>query len=225
MISAIIGVPGLPWTHFLTIANTLMIPVTRIRKGSPITTFAPPTTRFVGGFHLVHVADPSLIVKHQEFFQKENVFAYIVCAGSETRLKELSIPIRPNFSVPEFIQALTSKEDPTAINMTREKMEDVLFWQLTQGSILGELHTLFYRIVDPKSRDRVRNAVYEYLAGIRLKKPKTSVQAIDDILSSPTLPDFIEACKSVANGDTRPTDHPSLDPFEIMYTLKKSGSL
>lgn len=225
MIQAIIGVPGLPWLHFRAIADTLMIPVTRVRKNSPVVTFAPPATRFVGEFNLVYVSEPSLVVKNKQLFSRPDLVSYVVVSGSETSLRDVGIPVRPHFSVPEFIAGLTSKEDPLAINLSRTRMEDVLFEQLTKGSLLGDLHTLFYRIPDARTRERLRVAVYGYLSGLRAKKPKTGIKPIDDLLNSESLPAFIEACKSVANGESSPHDYPDLDPFEITYTLKKSGSL
>ena len=77
-------------------------------------------------------------------------------------------------------------------------------------------------------RERQSRLVYEYLAGLRRRPPQTGIKKVQTVLEDPRTRHFIEVCKQVASSPKRAeelAEANGFDSFEILFTLKKSGSL
>lgn len=150
----------------------------------------------------------------------------VVLSVSKSELEEQGIPCVDQLDLLDILLSTTR----VASNEVEIKSISILE-RSTRGykpTLLGNLHNAFYRIKEKSQRDITSRRVYDYLASVTRTKPKTGIKLIDDLLNDSRIAGFREVTKQVANDESSLdalVAESEFDSFEIMFVLKKSGSL
>lgn len=150
----------------------------------------------------------------------------IVLSVSASELEEQGIPIVEQIDLLDIL-----------LSTTRVVVEEIeirtvsILERSVRGykpTLLGNLHNAFYRIKEKSQRDATSKRVYDYLSNVRQSKPKTGIKLIDELLNDDRIVRFREITRQVANDESQLDfliGNSDFDSFEIMFVLKKSGSL
>jgi hypothetical protein len=228
MIFNIFGAPNVSWMDFNSVVAPLNVPMLKITGQGPAIAFNPPMSRFIGDFRFVFVKEARALPKHLDNLTQGKFTEFVLVSGPRVQLEEYSIPIRDGFSMQDVNFALHPSTASSAMQLTNDNTESKLLDALSTGSLLGTLHQAFYQIEDKVRREKIRVSVYEYLSGVRERRPTVGVNFIDKLLTNDRIPAFRQACLEVGSNPEKSleiADRYQFDSFEIMYTLKKSFSL
>lgn len=201
------------------------LPIGRITKSSVLHEDAPNQLVFAN-LTILYSDDLQHLKSWVELLTGAESRFVVILSISESELQEQGLP-----SV-EQVDLLDVLLSSTQVDSKEVQLRTVtILERATRGykpTLLGNLHNAFYRIKEKIQRDATSRKVYEYLANVRQTRPKTGIKLIDEILEDDRISKFRELTKKVANEPNR-LDHfmkgSEFDSFEVMFVLKKSGSL
>jgi hypothetical protein len=227
MILNTFGCPGLSWGEVADLGASVGIEHGRVANGSLSLWEASAAPLLLGNVRLVYLsalADLRRWVSRLEEDERGNI---LVIGASRPELENAGIPLRSHLDMLDL--AVSVSEGPRhVVHLTHFCPIHSHIENFAGESLIGSIHTAFYRIEDKVLRKSSTQAVYEYLSGLRKRMPVTGIRKIDQVLSGPRTQSFIQVCKQVANDQSKAellAKEFGFDSFEILFTLKKSGSL
>lgn len=225
MILNVFGCPTYTWMQLAEFSKKHGLPIGRVVETklsleleSQALVLANLTVLYFESFELFQSWVPYLNDLEKRFV--------IILSISESELLEQGLPCVEQIDILDILMSSTRLSSEKLTIRTVSILE-----RATRGykpTLLGNLHNAFYRIKEKTSREMTSRKVYEFLANVRQTRPKTGIKLIDEILEDPRIVKFREITKKVANEPERLDYFMSkseFDSFEVMFVLKKSGSL
>ncbi len=226
MILNTFGCPHLGWSGVSELCSRTGVEHGRVMSSSLIV--HPPTlTRILGDLRVVYLDSFEVMKRWVSRFNRDARGNVLVLGLSEVELRSCNLPVRQRVDLLDLVSSMADHPSETVVCQAEDPIATRLdgFHGI---SFIGNLHNAFYRITDKSEREAHSRVVYEYLAGLRKRPPATFLKKVETVLRDPRTAEFIRVCKEVADNPASAeeiAERSGFDSFEVLFTLKKSGSL